>query len=377
MPRPLTLLHVQGMAERGGSDVALLRMLQALPPAEFRCHVAVPAPHPLAAEMRAAGARLHVVPMRRISTDHGRLGWALYVLVWPVTVLRLTWLVLRHRVSVVHTNSLHFWTGWAAAWLTRRPHVWHAREIVTQSPLAMRVERVLTARFATRVVAVSTAVAAQLDGAPVEVVLEYPDPAELHPGLAGHARARLGLDDTVPLAGFVGRLDTWKGVEVLLEAWPAVRAAVPTAELVVVGVPVQGKAAEAARWERDAGALAGVHWLGPRSDVPEVMADLDVLVAPSTTPEPYGLVLVEALAAGCPVVSTDQGGPPDIVAAAVPGAGRLVPPRDAAALAAAVSATLLARAAHDAAGRRDRPVLSRPGPSRYPALFAEVAAAGR
>ena len=78
MPRPLTLLHVQGMAERGGSDVALLRLLQSLAPAEFRCHVAVPAPHPLAAEMRAAGARLHVVPMRRISTGNGRLGWALY-----------------------------------------------------------------------------------------------------------------------------------------------------------------------------------------------------------------------------------------------------------------------------------------------------------
>ena len=46
------------------------------------------------------------------------------------------------------------------------------------------------------------------------------------------------------------------------------------------------------------------------------MADLDVLALPSIEPESYGLVLVEALASGTPVVATDHGGPPEIVARA-------------------------------------------------------------
>ena len=73
------------------------------------------------------------------------------------------------------------------------------------------------------------------------------------------------------------------------------------------------------------------------------MADLDVLAFPSVEPESYGLVLVEALASGTPVVATDHGGPPEIVARATPGAGLVVPPGDADALAAALLELLPAR----------------------------------
>ena len=64
-----------------------------------------------------------------------------------------------------------------------------------------------------------------------------------------------------------------------------------------------------------------------RDDIPDVMADLDVLALPSIEPESYGLVLVEALASGTPVVATDHGGPPEIVARATPGTARAVAAR--------------------------------------------------
>ena len=363
------------MAERGGSDQALLRLVRALPREEFEVTVAVPAPHPLAAEFAAAGATLVIVPMRRISTSHGAGAWLAYALTWPLSVLRLTALARRTHADVVHTNSLHFWHGWAAALLVRRPHVWHAREVVVQSGRALALERVLTRRFANLVLAGSQAIADQLDVSAV-VVLESADPLEYHPGRAGRWRARNGLSDDAPVLGVLGRLDTWKGFEVALDALPLVRARVPGALLVVAGGPVAGKAGFARDLEARARRTEGVHWAGDRDDVPDLLADLDVVLVPSTEPEPYGLVVVEALASGCPVVASAAGGPVEILAGAAPGAGARVPPGDAGALAAAAADLLAARAA-GAAGRRLRAVLARPGAAPFAELFRSVASGGR
>src|SRR3954454_8837171 len=168
--RTTTILFIQPVAERGGSDHALLRMIRLLPRDRFVCHVAIPASSPMTAEFVAAGAHLHVVPMQRISTSHGAGAWVRYAGLWPVSVARLWWLARRVRADVVHSNSLHSWYGWAVARLARRPHVWHAREIVAQSSAALKLERFLADHFADRVVAVSEAVAAQLAPGNLEVM---------------------------------------------------------------------------------------------------------------------------------------------------------------------------------------------------------------
>src|SRR4051794_20611615 len=239
--RTITILSVQPVAERGGSDTALLRLVRSLPRGEFDFHIALPGPSPLAAEFADAGATLHVVPMQRLSTSHGLGEWAGYVAGWPVTAARLTALARRLHVDVVHSNSLHSWYGWATARVLGRPHVVHAREIVVQSRAALGVERALCRHLATRVVAVSYAVAAQLDPANVVVLDEYLDPEEFSPSHAGAFRAGVGIPDDVPLLGAVARLDPLKGLDVLLDASVTLRAERPDLHLVIVGSPVLGQ----------------------------------------------------------------------------------------------------------------------------------------
>jgi glycosyltransferase involved in cell wall biosynthesis len=359
------VLCVQPVAERGGSDQALARLARQLAGAGWEVHVALPGPP----QLDFAAATVHVVPMRRISTSHDLTAWLAYALGWPGSVLRL-WRLAR-RVDVVHSNSLHCWYGWAAAWLARKPHLWHAREIVTQSLAALELERALTRRFAVTVLAVSEAVAAQLPGAPVRVVYEEADPSEYSPARAGKARSQLGLDDARPVVGYVGRIDTWKGVDVFLEAFATLSERRPGLLGVVAGGVVAGKEGYAAELARRAGEL-GVSWLGALAGplARDLVADLDCLACPSTGPEPWGLSAVEALACGTPVVASSAGGLREVMAGLPPEAGRLVPPGEAGALAAAIEALIPDETS--AALRRARPVLRSGPPAPYPDIFTEV-----
>ncbi len=336
------LLSVQPVADGGGSERALIGLIHEMTASGWDCHVALPSPPVLAGEYRDAGASVHIVAMDRLTTSGSPVRWLRYALGWPRSVLALSILARRTEADVVHSNSLHCWYGWAAALVAGRPHVWHAREIVFQSSLALRLERFLARRFAQRVIAISDAVAAQLDQANVVVVTDEADPAIFNPGRAGTFRREAGISDEVPLVGSVARLDTWKGFDTLLDAFPIIRGHRPEAELVIAGPAVPGKEGYAASLESAARSMRGVHWLGPRSDVAEIMADCDVFVQVSSEPEPFGLVIVEALACGTPVVAGDAGGPAEILAGtardnndAFRPPGALVPPREPGRLAAA------------------------------------------
>ena len=206
---------------------------------------------------------------------------------------------------------------------------------------ALRVEQLLAKHFAWRVVAVSRPVAAQFHGPNVVVVHDALAPEDgLSPDRAGEFRAGAGIADDVPLVGAAGRLDTWKGFDVLLSAFPEVRRQRSDAQLVVAGGAVRGKESYAEELEALARRTEGVHWLGSRRDMAELMADLDLFVLPSTEPEPFASAALEALASGVPLAATDHGGSPEMLQECPPGSGQLFVPKDASALAQAVLALL-------------------------------------
>ena len=124
---------------------------------------------------------------------------------------------------------------------------------------------------------------------------------------------------------FLGRDDPRKGLDVLLESWAEIRAASPEAELLVMG---------AERLEP----VEGVTYMGRVSNGEKrrILASSQVYVAPNTGSESFGIVLAEAMAAGCAVVASDL---PSFVAV-TGGAARIVPVGDVVALTSAVSSLL-------------------------------------
>jgi glycosyltransferase involved in cell wall biosynthesis len=145
------------------------------------------------------------------------------------------------------------------------------------------------------------------------------DAAAVRP--AALVRAELGVAADAPLVVCAARLEPEKDVPTLIRAMGEVVRRLPGAVCVVAG---EGRQRDALCAQIGAAGLEGrVRLLGFRDDVTSIMAAGDVFVLPSLA-EPFGLVLLEAMALGRPVVATRAGGPAEIVVDG--GTGLLVPP---------------------------------------------------
>ncbi|CAN5903985.1 glycosyltransferase family 4 protein [soil metagenome] len=188
------------------------------------------------------------------------------------------------------------------------------------------------------------------------------------------AEAELPLPRGALAVGFVGRMEERKGIFDVATAWESVSAEHAKAHLVVVG---RGES-EAAFRSHLAGAPR-VHWLGFRQDVPAIIRALDVLLVPSHY-EGFGLVVVEAMAAGIPVVATRTSNFPELITDGIE--GRLVPPHDPPALAGAILELLRDPAQRARMGRAGRERALREFTlermlDRHEELLAEVVAEAR
>ena len=136
-----------------------------------------------------------------------------------------------------------------------------------------------------------------------------------------------GLPDDAFVIACVAQFIPRKGHRYLFGAWPAIRAAVPNARLLLLG---QGETEQACQdFVQRAGFADTIHFGGYRRDLPEFLGHADLLVHPVLR-EGLGVCLLEAQAAGVPVVASRAGGVPEAVADGA--SGLLVPPGDAGAL---------------------------------------------
>jgi len=150
------------------------------------------------------------------------------------------------------------------------------------------------------------------------------------------ARAALGLPPGGTLIGIVGRLQRWKGMHVLIDALPAVRARHPDVRVVIVGgthEPEPNYPAELRSQAERLGLEGAVTFAGFQTDVPRWMQAMDIVVHASDR-EPFGIVVIEAMALGKPVVAGAAGGPTEVITPGVD--GLLAPFGDAGALAQAL-----------------------------------------
>ncbi len=297
-------------------------------------------PGPLADRARDLGVEVRVWPARRnpgigAVAEAARLRRELRELAADVVHLHSSKAGLVGRLVVRGRRPTLF-----------QPHMWSFQSASGVVARAARVWERLAARWTHQLVCVSDdelaiGRAAGVRGS-AEVVCNGVDVDRFRPDDRQAARWRLGLPD-VPTAVCVGRLVPYKGQDQLLAAWPAVRAQVPDARLVLVG---DGPMAE--RWRAGCDDES-VRWWGEDDAVADFYAAADVVVLPSRE-EGMALVPLEAMACGRSVVAFDVSG----VRQSVGEAGAVLRPGDVAGLAEAIAVRLADPAAADLEGAHGR-----------------------
>jgi glycosyltransferase involved in cell wall biosynthesis len=271
----------------------------------------------------------------------------------PLTIwrnaARLAALILVERVAIVHARSrAPAWSAWLACRRTGAHFVTTYHGTYGEDlPFKRRYNSVMAK--GERVIAASRFIAGLIvarygvDPAQIRLIPRGVDPAVFDPGAVSADRiARVAnawcLPDGASVVLLPGRLTSWKGQQVLIEA--VARLARRDVCCVLVGSD-QGRRRYAAGLIRQAQALGIADRLrlaGECDDMPAALMLADVVVHASTQPEAFGRVVIEAQAMGRPVIAADLGAPVETVEQGV--TGWRVPPGDAGALAAAIERAL-------------------------------------
>lgn len=336
----MNVLCVNHTGSISGGERSLLDLLSGLRE-DVNVRLACPPTGPLAAAARRLG-----VPVDEIPGTDGSLR--LHPRETPIAVGRMSVAAVRTagyakrmRADVIHANSIRAGLLTVpAARMASTPAVVHLRDRLPRSTVADASLR-LIAGGAQIVVANSRYTAegmravsgrARLRVVYNPVDLTRFDRSQTH---RSSTRARLGLPDDAFVLAVIGQITPWKGQCEAVLMLARLREMRHDAHLLIVG---EAKFVSAAtRYDNrayhaelrrtiDAEQLEDrVHLLGERADVPAIMGSLDALLVPSWE-EPFGRVVIEAMALGVPVVATSVGGPAEIITDDVDGI--LLAPRD-------------------------------------------------
>ncbi len=333
MPTPKRLLLVSHVAELGGAERSLLDLVEELDQDEFSTVCVMPRAGELATRLERAGARV------RFCAGLGRLergGWS--ELSRSIRLVRTATAIARiatqERADLVHANSTSAaLQSCAAPGVLGRPLLWHVRDF------RLGAERHLLRWRASAVIVPSKALRRHVLARGVRRVVRIPNGIDLRPFQRQPAApTRICVGSAHAMAVVISHFAPWKGLSLVVRVVEALQQADVRLSLRILGgAPFDRDHRQKQALEheiRSRGLVRQIELVGMHDTVADELSQADLLIHPAF-PEPFGRVVVEAMAAGCPVVAFGgTHGPSELLER---GGGELVQPRTVEAMAQAIA----------------------------------------
>lgn len=333
----MKVAYIDHTARWSGGEVALFNILTHIG-SQIQPLVILAEEGALADRLRERGIDVRIVPLDDSIRNRGRNAVNLGAPAAAVRLLsygrKLAPLLKQEKVDFVHTNSLKSaFYGAVAAKTAGVPLIWHIRDHIGApylKPVVAKAIRLLSRLLPNGVIANShsTLKALELPQSKKTLVVYSAFAKAIGDGIAGRDSGAFNVL-------LVGRLAEWKGQHIVLEAAKAFKDN-PKVKFWLAGDALFGEEAYKQQLQDTIAReqLDNVSLLGHVEDIQGLMGQADLLIHTSITPEPFGQVIVEGMAAGLPVIASNEGGPVEIV---VPGeTGLLIEPGKPALLAEAI-----------------------------------------
>ncbi len=305
-------LYLSWMGETGGAEIAMLRLAASLDRHKFSPHAWVLNRGPL--EKALGGLE---IPVKAFAV--GRLRSLLFC---PGFHSSLASYVRENSITWVHAvGTLAYLSGYAAVRRCGVPLIWWLVDMPEGRALPEKIAGILPAdKIVCNSQATFRALCRHYPAQARKAAVVYPSLGESGPSRPERAEAvrqSLGLSRESKMVLCAARLQKWKGQEVLLKSAPAVLEKIPGAVFVFAGDKLPGMEENFGRelelLAQKLDIKARCLFLGRRDDVDALMEASDVVVHASTKPEPFGMVIPEAMRLGKAVIASSEGGPLEIV----------------------------------------------------------------
>lgn len=306
------ILFLHSSSELYGSDRSLLNLIKNMDRTIYKIIVILPEAGPLVEKLSEVD-NVEII-VREIAVLRRKyfylIGIIKYGLHFITSLIYLIRLISQKDIDLVYTNTSVVFPGGVAAKLMRKKSIWHIREII-ENKLERKIVASIVNLFADIIIANSKATAKGISKNHKKIRVVY-NAIERSPSITSIKP----LNKDFIVIGMAGRINRWKGQKLFVDMAEMVLKKYKKVQFVIAGDVYKGETfilEDLKKYIKDKKIESKIKLLGQVSDMNLFYNNIDIFVLPSIKPEPFGLVILEAMERGIPVVATNHGGPTEII----------------------------------------------------------------